>query len=146
MAQSCSSKAARILELREEGWRIHSPAHARSIQVRHRRQRVRIKWWKRGLRLVTRRRDARVVRLGSAWPYACAARMDKEEASATRPERRTGGRTRRYVRGCARTACSPREREGRARYACAREIGARGKEAERRRRGGGGRAPLRYRA
>lgn len=72
--------------------------------------------------------------------------MDQEEASTTRPVRRAGGRTRRYVRGCARTACSPREREGRARYACARELGARGTEAELRRRGGGGRAPLRYRA
>lgn len=110
------------------------------------RQGVRIKLWRSGQRLVTRRRDARVGRLGPAWSYACAARMDQEEASAPRPVR-WGRWTYASLRAWLRThGCSPRERERRARYACARELGARGTEAERRRRGGGGRAPLRYRA
>lgn len=135
----CSRAEGRRLE--DTALRMRAPSRCGS-----RWQRWRMKWRKGGLRLVTRRRDARVVRLGSAWPYACAARMDQEEVSATRPVGQAGGRTRRYVRGCARMTCSPREREGQARYACARELGSRGKEAERRRRGGGGRAPLRYRA
>lgn len=51
-------------------------------------------------------------RLGPAWSYACAARMDQEEASAPRPVRWAGGHTRRYVRGCARTAVVPARERG----------------------------------
>ncbi|KAM7055165.1 uncharacterized protein WM277_007602 isoform 1-T2 [Molossus nigricans] len=36
-----------------------------------------------------------------------------------------GGPTRRYVRGCTRRSCRPREREARARYGCAQALWAR---------------------
>nr|XP_042121530.1 uncharacterized protein LOC102904452 [Peromyscus maniculatus bairdii] len=71
--------------------------------------------------------------------------MGQEKASLVAA--RTGGPAAGHVATCsgarARLVVVPRERACRARYACARGLGARRTEVERRRRGGGRRAPFR---